>query len=667
MGNFTVGNGLVIEKNEENYTFHRKTENFLYFDSLDTSEIVRISGPDFFAQIQEGEIKVLESFSNDKQIIYGKNSHPNFPDPDSLSTKQEFLRQWRMQFVLEFQSIGIFTADQAKIEGELPDVDKIIRAKFPDEMVENQKRPGVSSICRWIKKYKESEYNAQALTSKKRKKYEKRHALSDKSEEIADKAIDEVYMCKNRRGPSAVHDRYEELTKEDNLDRKREELPPIPLLSKRTLERRIYAIPEQERLIARYGKREAERYLRMSKGHLQASYPLDVVEIDSTPVNLFVIDDEAMMPLGRPTLTIIVDRYSKAIIGMFASFSGEKLESVFGAIKHSLYPPHRFKERFPDLQNDWLGGGVARRYVTDNGSAYQSPHFRRAVVEIGATYEYCKSFTPWQKPNVERTFLTYESLLEAMPGYTFSSVDQRFGCKPEKDAVVRFSTFIYLLHKWVVDVANVSPARRNGARSIDLWMDGIESNPPMYPSSTGVFDTAFGIHDIAAVTHEGITRSYLHYASDELHALRRRYGTKLKVDIRKNLSNLGAIQVLNPETNQYFSIPCTRPDYANGLSQLQHDVLRKTLIEQNRVRSNVNVDNLIRTKAQIRETIGEEIERASTIEKMKFAKLSGINSSTVIDGKPATILPTEDQIARSPLVSDRSWDDMPAYDACIRE
>ncbi len=53
----------------------------------------------------------------------------------------------------------------------------------------------------------------------------------------------------------------------------------------------------------------------MIRGHLPADHPLDVVEIDHTPLNVYVIDDLSFLPLGRPWLTAIKDRYSKVILG----------------------------------------------------------------------------------------------------------------------------------------------------------------------------------------------------------------------------------------------------------------------------------------------------------------------------------------------------------------
>jgi putative transposase len=42
----------------------------------------------------------------------------------------------------------------------------------------------------------------------------------------------------------------------------------------------------------------------MVKGHLPAAHPLDVAEIDHTPMNLYVIDDSSLIPLGRPLLAL---------------------------------------------------------------------------------------------------------------------------------------------------------------------------------------------------------------------------------------------------------------------------------------------------------------------------------------------------------------------------
>ncbi|RBH40617.1 integrase, partial [Pseudomonas sp. MWU13-2860] len=57
-------------------------------------------------------------------------------------------------------------------------------------------------------------------------------------------------------------------------------------------------------------------------------YLLERVEIDHTPFNIFVIDEESMLVLGRPYITVIIDCHTRMILGFYLSFSPPSIEAV---------------------------------------------------------------------------------------------------------------------------------------------------------------------------------------------------------------------------------------------------------------------------------------------------------------------------------------------------
>jgi hypothetical protein len=55
---------------------------------------------------------------------------------------------------------------------------------------------------------------------------------------------------------------------------------------------------------------------------------LERVEIDHTPLDLFVVDDDTGMPLGRPYVTLCIDDFSRCILGMHIGFTSPSYQSV---------------------------------------------------------------------------------------------------------------------------------------------------------------------------------------------------------------------------------------------------------------------------------------------------------------------------------------------------
>ncbi|WP_305815018.1 hypothetical protein [Photobacterium leiognathi] len=82
-------------------------------------------------------------------------------------------------------------------------------------------------------------------------------------------------------------------------------------------------------------------------------------------------------------------------------------------------------------------------------------------LEVGINVVYNKVRKPWLKPFVERKFgEIIQGIVGWVPGKTFSNVLEKEDYKPEKDAVMRFVTFVEEFHRWIVDVHNANADSR---------------------------------------------------------------------------------------------------------------------------------------------------------------------------------------------------------------
>src|SRR6202022_3704589 len=50
------------------------------------------------------------------------------------------------------------------------------------------------------------------------------------------------------------------------------------------------------------------------------SRSLQRVVMDHTPSDLIIVDDNSMLPLGRPTITTALDEYTRCPMGFYAGF-----------------------------------------------------------------------------------------------------------------------------------------------------------------------------------------------------------------------------------------------------------------------------------------------------------------------------------------------------------
>ncbi|NEU84634.1 DDE-type integrase/transposase/recombinase [Nostoc sp. UIC 10630] len=150
------------------------------------------------------------------------------------------------------------------------------------------------------------------------------------------------------------------------------------------------------------------------------SRPLERVEIDHTLLPFFVVDTDTRMPIGTPSLTSAVDKYSGVIVGYYLSFEPFSSLSVMQCLLHTIHPKDYVKNKFPSVTKDWNAYGIMEILVVDNGKEFYSQHFQDACQELGISIQYTPPYMPWYKSSVERTFSSYNTqLLQGQPGALF--------------------------------------------------------------------------------------------------------------------------------------------------------------------------------------------------------------------------------------------------------
>ncbi len=70
----------------------------------------------------------------------------------------------------------------------------------------------------------------------------------------------------------------------------------------------------------------------------RASHVLERVEIDHTLLDLFLVDEEDRLPIGRPTLTLAIDAYSRMPFGIQVGFEPPSYLAVMGCLLHGILP-----------------------------------------------------------------------------------------------------------------------------------------------------------------------------------------------------------------------------------------------------------------------------------------------------------------------------------------
>lgn len=434
------------------------------------------------------------------------------------------------------------------------------------------KPPHWITLSRWIKKYVHGGGTAFALLPEHFKKGNRKKRISKELEVFLDQAIENTYLTRERR---TVEDTLNAaIVLVENENKLRPQCMQIPLPSRQVLQSRINLIDAFDRYAARYGHMAATRKFRAVLHMNIVERPLQCAEIDHTKLDLMVIDDDTGMVLGRPWITICIDRKTRCILGIYISFQPPSFLTVSRCLRHVFAPKVTLKEEFPSIKNDWCSFGIMERLVVDNGLEFHGDGLEKACLYFGIDLKFTPRKTPWWKGAVERVIGTMNrEIAHGNPGTTFENIFEKDDYDALQNAVVTLTDIKSYLHKWVVDVYHQRPHRALDMQSPqDVWNSNINLEDIKLPNSIQDLDSMLGKPALRILTHKGIEYERLFYNSEELRDLRRKHGDKLKVELRVDEGNLEKMFVLSPVNDEIIEVPCLHQDYAKNLSLWQHKV-----------------------------------------------------------------------------------------------
>jgi putative transposase len=200
-----------------------------------------------------------------------------------------------------------------------------------------------------------------------------------------------------------------------------------------------------------------------------------VWQCDHTKIDVLVVDQSGEV-LGRPWLTLVVDTYSRCIMGLQLGFDAPSAQVVGLALRHAILP-----KQYPaayELQQVWDSYGLPQYLYTDGGKDFRSQHLEQVATELGIVL--CLRRKPSDGGIVERPFGTFNrEFFSTLPGYVNSNVIER-SPQAETEACLTLLQLERLLVRYVVDNYNQRIDARMGDQSrIGRWEAGRLAQLPL--------------------------------------------------------------------------------------------------------------------------------------------------------------------------------------------
>ncbi len=408
MNNFLFEPGLVISRIGEELRLTSHIGNEIEFADLATGEIISLAENQFWEEYVSKKLKIIKSFSSDKEIVtFGevKSIKPS----EFIENLSEKNRANTLRKSLYISGLIKRKFTRGKKKHLLEAIKEISQEIF------DKKPPSPTSIHRWWLKFDESNQRMHSLISMNSFR-KRRNGIDRESEQFMQEQIEAKYLVKTRPGIASAYRGYLAVLELENNSRSLRNKPLLTVISDRTFYQRISVKNKYDVMVARHGKSYADNHFRMIRGHLPSEYPLDVIEVDHTLLDIMVVDDELHLCIGRPWLTTMKDRFSGIIVGFSFSFQKTGVESIAECFKHSMTAHLDVQKRWPDIKNPWPSFGFAQYYEFDRGSDYLAEQCRRMVERTGAHYEYCATRAPWHKAFFSRLGCRYRlTQLQLLP------------------------------------------------------------------------------------------------------------------------------------------------------------------------------------------------------------------------------------------------------------
>jgi len=583
------------------YYYINVGEKFLYNEK----EVI-ISRIDSINSVTVENIKTNEYYSiniNELKPIKGKDK--KITDLESLSEKKWALAIERFEII----------SPLIKIKTNK----KII------EEVATKENVSVATLYRWIKLYKENGTVASIL-GKPKTGGKGNSRLNPLTEEIIETIIQTKYLNTSRKSINKIIRLIN-----DECIKKNAPLPhPI------TVRSRINNLSEEEVIKKRFSIKEAKYKFSPILGSFpEVEYPLNVVQIDHTKVDIILVDEHTRKPYKRPWITLAIDVFSRMVVGFYLSFDTPGALGTGLCISHCILPKELWLEKI-GVDAEWPCWGKMNTIHLDNAKEFRGNMLKKACKNYNINIEFRPVATPHWGGHIERLLGTFAKEIHDLSGTTFSSLSEKKNYDSKKNAALTLSEF----EKWLtLYITNVYHKRIHSSLKIspiEKYKSGIFGNENQI--GTGIMPKIIDERRLKldfmpyverTIQEYGVLIEHITYYHDVLrkyiHAKEQK--NKKKFIFRRDPRDISVIYFYDPELNEYFDIPY-RDSSLPAISIWEFNDTTRILKKEDTI---INEKAIFDTYRKLDEIESKAIRETKKIRRFKKSELKITEDNTKIN------------------------------------
>jgi putative transposase len=324
---------------------------------------------------------------------------------------------------------------------------------------------GRSVIYELLKRYRKRSQTSSLLPGK-RGREPKAPVLDQGREDLLSSCIQEFYLKPERPRLAALMLEIRRRFAERNL-----RAPNY-----RTVLSRIQALDLRLVTARREGSKKARELLGpVAISTLQPERPMDVLQIDHTPVDVIVVDQQKRLPIGRPWLTLAIDVRTRMVAGFHVSLWAPSTLSLSLVLSQAVLPKTSWLADRELQTLEWPVHGLPRTLHVDNAKEFHAEALVRGCQEYGIRLDHRPPGQPHFGGHIERLIGTMMGAVHLLPGTTFSSVGEKGSYASEERASLTLAELERWLALQIAGIYHLSIHSALGKTPLAAWQEDAET------------------------------------------------------------------------------------------------------------------------------------------------------------------------------------------------
>jgi len=526
----------------------------------------------------------FEHLITPQSLVYGKSR-------DKLALDQWLKRfNWREQNFLHTpliqhqdlyfigrtpeKSIEYWKTASDRLETITPLLECSIKQLKEKRVIHDGKQISWKTAYRWILQYKEAAGDIRALIPKYTNCGRKKEFATDIAQNLWEYGRSQYLQLERKSIQLAFNHMQAHAYAQHHEDQ---------CMSYSTFYLRIRGLNRKDVAKKRIGKRNAEKEFELTESEFpHGDFPLQSVQIDHTPIDVMIVDEENRQVTERPYLTVAFDSHTRCVLGYHITYNKPSRLSVamtlLNCIQEKSTSIQKIYTQFPEMDEKLLTSinsskwkdvyGLPFTLHMDNGSDFRSHDVRL----FGARYKVHLHYRAVKKPQhgayVERVLGTLNNRLHGIAGTTFSNTVEKKDYPSEKRAIytlaeleARVLTEILLYHEDYHEQIRMAPIRK--------WDEAFQRTSAESAISRNLsqvnpefFHLDVLPSEMRTVQKKGVQMFNLWYADPRIQKWigtrdPEKYTEKLNFLIRYDPRDIRSIYFYDPDEQGYYPLRCS--------------------------------------------------------------------------------------------------------------